>query len=1007
MSGRRDFLSMPAPENYVAGLGKRNAYMCIVVGHSLIGSLGRGATGFTTRSDLGPAREGPSEEQMKAALAERAKQLGQAAPSAYGAVEKKEEEDDEAERFQDPDNEVGLFSSGMNYDKDDDEADRIYQEVDEKMERRRKIRRLVPPCSFSHTYPSFPISLSSSKCSSKCFPHRTDTDHVLPYREAREAKEREEHERNNPKIQLLFAADKRALGSVSEEEWAALPEVGDMTGKAKRAREARMNQRSYAVPDSVISAAAQQGQLETSISSETGDGTMTNFASIGAAQKSALEVRLNSAAVSSGTQSNVSGTSTSVDPRGYITALDKSQANGEVPVEDINRARVLLESAVKTNIHNGPGYVALARLEEISNRTSAAKRTLAVGMDNCPKSIAVFEEAIRLEKKDNIHNAKIVAARGLKQNPRAIKLWMAAVDLETTTAARKKVLRQGLDHNSSSVELWKALINETEELENVRMLFAKATETVPLSEELWLSYAKISEPQNAQQILNAARKHIPSSSSVWVAACILQEQLGKEEMCDRVMERAVKALVKENAMPKREDWISIAENCEVDGAIVTASSIVKATIGWGLDEDDERRDVWLEDAAKAKAVGKPETARAILSHAVSVFTMSTTVWHALADLEKHRGNQEGLLNVLERSVNACPNSESLWLLYVYSRPIPKQAMTSHSNNFQAREMWQAGRPADARNVIARSFRQLPGNENLYTRAVDFEIEANEFEQARRFLEIARSSSPTDRVYIKSISLERYLGELDTALDLVNTALQTWPSSWKLWAMKGQIYESMSKLKEAQEAYSMGTRACPKAPVLFILLSRIQEKQGAIVKARSSLERGRAQNQKNPEILVEAVRLERRANNASAAQKLMAEALQQCPESGLLWAEKIMHLESRTQRKPRALEAIKKVENDPILFVVVARIFWGERRLEKAQSWFTRAIVTDSDYGDGWVWYWKFLEMHGTEEKKAEVLSKCILAEPHHGEIWQSVAKDPKWVRKGVEEILKEAAKRAE
>jgi hypothetical protein len=130
MSGRRDFLSMPAPENYVAGLG-------------------RGATGFTTRSDLGPAREGPSEEQMKEMLAKRAASLGQAAPSAYGVTEKKEkEEDEEDDRFQDPDNEVGLFSSGMNYDKDDDEADRIYQEVDEKMDKRRRIRRLVPLFSF-------------------------------------------------------------------------------------------------------------------------------------------------------------------------------------------------------------------------------------------------------------------------------------------------------------------------------------------------------------------------------------------------------------------------------------------------------------------------------------------------------------------------------------------------------------------------------------------------------------------------------------------------------------------------------------------------------------------------------------------------------------------------------------------------------------------------------------------------------------------------------------------
>lgn len=136
MTGRKDFLSQPAPENYVAGLG-------------------RGATGFTTRSDLGPAREGPSEEQIKEALAKRAAQLGQAPPTAYGATGKKDDDDDD-ERFQDPENEVGLFANGT-YDRDDDEADRIYQDVDERMDRRRKARRLVslqisPPHPLGESY---------------------------------------------------------------------------------------------------------------------------------------------------------------------------------------------------------------------------------------------------------------------------------------------------------------------------------------------------------------------------------------------------------------------------------------------------------------------------------------------------------------------------------------------------------------------------------------------------------------------------------------------------------------------------------------------------------------------------------------------------------------------------------------------------------------------------------------------------------------------------------------
>ena len=142
-SSRIDFLSQQAPENYVAGLG-------------------RGATGFTTRSDLGPAREGPTTEQIQAALARRAQLLGTAPPTAYGAGREKggagkdetaqAAEEEEDERFQDPDNEVGLFAYGQ-FDQEDDEADRIYREIDEQMDKRRKTRRLVyapssPPMCF-------------------------------------------------------------------------------------------------------------------------------------------------------------------------------------------------------------------------------------------------------------------------------------------------------------------------------------------------------------------------------------------------------------------------------------------------------------------------------------------------------------------------------------------------------------------------------------------------------------------------------------------------------------------------------------------------------------------------------------------------------------------------------------------------------------------------------------------------------------------------------------------
>ncbi|KZF20088.1 hypothetical protein L228DRAFT_224022 [Xylona heveae TC161] len=931
MSGRKDFLSQPAPENYVAGLG-------------------RGATGFTTRSDLGPARDGPSEEQIKEALARRAAALGQAPPTAYGAPAQKEDEEDD-ERYQDPENEVGLFAGGV-YDRDDDEADRIYQEVDEKMDKRRRAKR-----------------------------------------EAREEKEREEYERNNPKIQQQFSDLKRALGSVTDEEWASIPEVGDLTGKNRRAKQ-NIRQRFYAVPDSVIAGARDSAQFDSTVSedgtqsssagADTADGTMTNFADIGAARNKVLQVRLDQTAHGSGTDS-VAGSATNIDPKGYLTSLTKSEMkSGDVQVGDVKRVRVLLESVIKTNPKHAPGWIAAARLEEVAGKIVAARNVIARGCEHCPKSEDAWLENIRLN--DN-QNAKIIAANAIKNNDRSVRLWIEAMNLEHDPRAKKRVLRHALDSIPQSVALWKEAVNLEEDPADARLLLAKATEIIPLSVELWLALARLESPQNAQVILNKARKAVPTSYEIWIAAARLQEQMGAADKVN-VMKRAVQSLVKESAMLKREEWITEAEKCEDEGAVLTCQAIIRETLGWGLDEDDDRKEIWMDDAKSSIGRAKYETARAIYAYALRVFVNRKSIWHAAADLERNHGTKESVLAVLEKAVEACPQSEVLWMQL-------------------AKENWQAGRIDDARRVLGKAFNQNPNNEDIWLAAVKLEADNKQIEQARELLSTARREAGTDRVWIKSVAYERQLGNTDAALDLVNQGLQIFPNAAKLWMMKGQIYEAENKLPQAREAYGTGTRACPKSVPLWLLASRLEEKAGVVVKARSVLDRARLAVPKNAELWTESVRIERRGGYNTQAKIVMARALQEVPASGLLWSESIWHLEPRTHRKPRSLEAIKKVDNDPLLFVTVARIFWGERRLEKASSWFEKAILLDADLGDTWAWYYKFLLQHGTEEKKEDVISKCILSEPKHGEVWQRVAKDPRNAFKLVDEILQLVVKELE
>ncbi|CAG8220374.1 unnamed protein product [Penicillium salamii] len=943
-SGRKDFLSQAAPENYVAGLG-------------------RGATGFTTRSDLGPAREGPTPEQIQAALTKRAQQLGAAAPTAYGNNSrekggKEDEKEEEDERFQDPDNEVGLFAYGQ-FDQEDDEADRIYQEVDEKMDKRRRARR-----------------------------------------EAREKAEREDFESKNPKIQQQFADLKRTLASVSEEDWANLPEVGDLTGKNRRDKQ-NSRQRFYAVPDSVLAGARDSAQYGTTVAEDgsqtnaegEGAGTMTNFADIGAARDKVLQVRLDQAALSGDA---ASGSATSIDPTGYLTSLNKSESkSSEAEVGDVKRVRVLLESVTKTNPKHAPGWIALARLEEIAGRIVVARTLLAKGCELCPKSEDIWLENIRLNEG---HNAKVIAANAIKNNDRSTKLWTEAMLLETDIRAKKNVLRQAILHIPQSVQIWKEAVNLESDPADARLLLAKAVEMIPQSVELWLALAHLETPENAQKVLNAARKAVPTSFEIWIAAARLQEQMGTFEKIN-VMKRAVQSLVRENAMLKREEWIVEAEKCEKEGAVLTCGGIIQETLGWGLDEDDDRKVTWMEDAKASISRGMYETARAIYAYALRVFVNRRSIWIAAADLERIHGTKAALWQVLEKAVEACPQSEELWLQL-------------------AKEKWQSGEIDEARRVLGRAFHQNPNNEDIWLAAVKLEADAKQTDQARELLATARSEAGTDRVWIKSVAFERQLGNTDDALDLVNQGLQLFPKADKLWMMKGQLYEAQKKIPQAREAYGTGTRACSKSVALWLLASRLEENNGAVVRARSILDKARLAVPKSPELWTESVRVERRAKNITQAKTMMARAIQEVPSSGLLWTESIWFLEPRASRKARSLEAMKKCENDAVLFIAIGRIFWSERRLDKAMTWFEKAIVSNSDYGDGWAWYYKFLQEHGTEvcrpgytplsehsayiliqEKRADVVTKCTTVEPKHGEIWQSIAKDPANAHKTTEELL--------
>ena len=95
---------------------------------------------------------------------------------------------------------------------------------------------------------------------------------------------------------------------------------------------------------------------------------------------------------------------------------------------------------------------------------------------------------------------------------------------------------------------------------------------------------------------------------------------------------------------------------------------------------------------------------------------------------------------------------------------------------------------------------------------------------------------------------------------------------------------------------------------------------------------------------------------------------------------------------------------------MANLFVSERKHNKARKWFARATALEPDLGDAWAHAFYFEVKDGTDQTRQDLVDRCVAAEPAHGELWTSVAKDPKNVRLDVAQKLRlcaEKLKRAE
>ena len=105
-----------------------------------------------------------------------------------------------------------------------------------------------------------------------------------------------------------------------------------------------------------------------------------------------------------------------------------------------------------------------------------------------------------------------------------------------------------------------------------------------------------------------------------------------------IISKGLMALKKNGVELSREIWLAEVEKAELQGSLLTSGAIIKAALHLDVEEED-RMDVWLDDAVSMEAKGLISAARGVYAYCLRVFPMKQAIWRKAAELEKAHGTK--------------------------------------------------------------------------------------------------------------------------------------------------------------------------------------------------------------------------------------------------------------------------------------------------------------------------------------------------------------------------------
>lgn len=757
---RQAILDQEPPPGYVAGIG-------------------RGATGFTTGADTGPVKFDTEFD----------------------------DDDDNLEREEglQADDENGLLGSRkLQNDEEDDEADRIYAEIDRKLSQK---------------------SGTSTKL--------VEVDKV---------------EEETDIIREQFADLKRELSTVKQSEWENLPEVADFTRRNKRLRlMEQQQQRTYATPDSIIAGSGANRDIDQA----------TDFHSISVAKGNLLSSQLDSMVSSTSANGN------NDDLNKELAALEERSLN----LQDFNKGRLILSSLRKSEPKKPNSWLASCRLEEQAKNYSQAKALIAEGCHKLPRSEELWLENIRINQKtaEGTRKCKFIVNEALRYNSKSEKLWVKAFELENVAdiTSKRRVLMKAIEFIPTSVELWKLLINIEEDEADVKKMLDKAVELCPKEWEFWLTLLNLSNYSEAKLVLNRARKNLSDSHLVWLAALKLEERENDAITLEKLVKMLAKGFkelekhINGESLLTKEKWLEESVKAELEGFKKTSQAIVINCLG---NEETSINECF--QLAESRQNDQDNVAHYIYQYVIDKYPKNIESWLNIFQSLKKGGekNLTKLFTYYSKSLEAIEDNELLPLMYAKDKWIlgkdvdgARQILANYKNK-DSEEMYLARVKLEVKNNCLEEAYKLSQealskisnvSERFWVKHIHLQrflhhkgVVINDLQEVLATISQALDSYPQYyKLYLQKSQILLDMNNGNAAREELSVGSKKCDRTVEIYISMAHINEvHLNSLIRARSTLEMGILKNPKSDELWVAKIKLERRHKDTVAARQLVNR---------------------------------------------------------------------------------------------------------------------------------------------------------------------------